>query len=198
MSTALEDTKRLVGLQSPWRFFESLYRSLPVDRAFLINIYVYIKYFGLDRGDEQRENFAEVSEETSNTPFGPLVEVNVLSSVGRLPKEMTEYGDVPRHKFVVGIHNPDIPNPWDYASNHDFDFACSFISKRQLLNEILSFPTFSSEFDQTLFRNTLLKASGIFTLTYLFASTFLTLEIPRRALSVSRLHGWRPILLIRS
>ena len=73
---------------------------------------------------------------------------------------MAEQGDLPRHKFVVGVHNPDVPNPWDYALNHDFDFACTFISRPQLQNEILSVPTNSPQSNQLLFTNALLRPSG--------------------------------------
>jgi|SRR5579859_1711287 hypothetical protein len=74
---------------------------------------------------------------------------------------MADYGEPPRHKFVVGVHNPEIPNPWDYAINHDFDFACTFISRPQLQNEIMSCPLNSPEMKQVLFKNALLRPSGI-------------------------------------
>jgi hypothetical protein len=73
---------------------------------------------------------------------------------------MAEYGDGPRHKFVVGVHNPDVPNPWDYALNHDFDFACILISRPQLQSEILSLPPISPQLNQVLFKNALLRPSG--------------------------------------
>jgi hypothetical protein len=75
---------------------------------------------------------------------------------------MAEYSsaDGPRHKFVVGVHNPDVPNPWDYALNHDFDFACTFISRPQLQTEIQTFPPNSPQLNQILFKNALLKPSG--------------------------------------
>ena len=73
---------------------------------------------------------------------------------------MAEYGDGPRHKFVVGVDNPDVPNPWDYALKHDFDFACTFISRPQLQNEILTFPPNSPQLNQVLFKNSLLRPSG--------------------------------------
>jgi hypothetical protein len=68
----------------------------------------------------------------------------------------------PRHRFVVGVHNPEIPNPWDYALNHDFDFACTFISRPQLEAEILAQVPDTPEFNQVLFQNALLKPSGTF------------------------------------
>jgi hypothetical protein len=67
----------------------------------------------------------------------------------------------PRHRFVVGVHNPEIPNPWDYALNHDFDFACTFISRPQLETEILAQVPDTPQFNQVLFQNALLKPSGI-------------------------------------
>jgi hypothetical protein len=73
---------------------------------------------------------------------------------------MTDYGEPPRHKFVVGVHNPNVPNPCDYALNHDFDFACTFISRPQLQSEIVAFPPSSPQFNQVLFKNALLKPSG--------------------------------------
>ena len=73
---------------------------------------------------------------------------------------MTDYGEPPRHKFVVGVHNPDVPNPCDYALNHDFDFACTFISRPQLQSEIVAFLPSSPQFNQILFKNALLKPSG--------------------------------------
>jgi len=73
---------------------------------------------------------------------------------------MTDYGEPPRHKFVVGVHNPDVPNPCDYALNHDFDFACTFISRPQLQSEVATIPPNSSQFNQVLFNNALLKPSG--------------------------------------
>jgi hypothetical protein len=73
---------------------------------------------------------------------------------------MTSYAEAPRHKFVVGVHNPEAPNPWDYALNHDFDFACTFISRPQLQNEIVKFTPTSPEFNRVLFKNALLRPSG--------------------------------------
>ena len=73
---------------------------------------------------------------------------------------MADPGDAPRHKFVVGVHNPDVPNPWEYALNHDFDFACTFISRPQLQSEILSSPPKSVQWNQVLFKNALLRPSG--------------------------------------
>ena len=73
---------------------------------------------------------------------------------------MAEYGDSRRHKFVVGVHNPEVPNPWDYALNHDFDFACAFISRPELQNEILTLPPNSPQLNQVLFKNALLRSSG--------------------------------------
>ena len=73
---------------------------------------------------------------------------------------MNDYGEPPRHKFVVGVHDPDVPNPCDYALNHDFDFACTFISRPQLQSEIVAFPPSSPQFHEILFKNALLKPSG--------------------------------------
>ena len=73
---------------------------------------------------------------------------------------MTDYGDAPRHKFVIGVHNPDVPNPWDYALNHDFDFTCTFVSRRQLQNEVSGLSPNSAQFSRVLLENTLLKPSG--------------------------------------
>jgi hypothetical protein len=75
---------------------------------------------------------------------------------------MADYGDGPRHKYVVGVHNPDVPNPWDYALSHDFDFACTFISRPQLQTESIALGPDSSDFNITLCRNALLRPSGIF------------------------------------
>jgi hypothetical protein len=66
----------------------------------------------------------------------------------------------PRHKFVVGIHNPDVPNPWEYALQHGFDFSCSLISRTQLKNEISIYRPGSREFDETLLKNAVLRSSG--------------------------------------
>ena len=73
---------------------------------------------------------------------------------------MTEYEDAPRHKFVVGIHSPTVLNPWEYALSHDFDFACSFISRPQLQSEIAHVMLGSPQFEDVLFNNTLLRPSG--------------------------------------
>jgi len=74
---------------------------------------------------------------------------------------MTEFNNEgPRHKFVVGVHNPDVPNPWDYALKHDFDFACTFISRPQLENEVLAHSPRSPEFEEVLFANALLRPTG--------------------------------------
>lgn len=73
---------------------------------------------------------------------------------------MAQYGDGPRHKFVIGVYNPEVPNPWDYALNHDFDFASTFISRPQLQNEILTIPPNSPQLNQVLFENALLRPSG--------------------------------------
>jgi hypothetical protein len=73
---------------------------------------------------------------------------------------MTEYGEAPRHKYVVGVHNPDVPNPCDYALSHDFDFACTFISRPQLQAEIRAFAPNSPQLNQVLFKNALLRPSG--------------------------------------
>jgi hypothetical protein len=73
---------------------------------------------------------------------------------------MADYEEPPRHKFVVGIHNPEIPNPWEYALDHDFDFACVFISRSQLQQEVASLSPDSREFNAALFRNALLRPSG--------------------------------------
>jgi len=70
-------------------------------------------------------------------------------------------GDGPRHKYVVGVHNSDVPNPWDYALSHDFDFACTFISRPQLQAESLALAPQSPDFNVTLCRNALLRPSGI-------------------------------------
>jgi hypothetical protein len=77
---------------------------------------------------------------------------------------MADYGDGPRHKYVVGVHNPDVPNPWDYALSHDFDFACTFISRPQLQAESIALAPQSSDFNVTLCRNALLRPSGILAL----------------------------------
>ena len=79
----------------------------------------------------------------------------------RLCCRMAEYGDTPRHKFVVGVHNPDVPSPWDYALSHGFDFACTFISRAQLQSELLSLSPHSPEFNRALCRNALLRPSGM-------------------------------------
>jgi PRMT5 TIM barrel domain len=68
--------------------------------------------------------------------------------------------DAPPRRFVVGVHNPEIPNPWDYALNHDFDFACTFISRPQLQTELLAQPLDSPQLNQVLFKNALLRPSG--------------------------------------
>src|SRR5579862_3082494 len=73
---------------------------------------------------------------------------------------MAEFSEAPRHKFVVGVHNPDVPNPWEYALKHDFDFACTFISRPQLEHEVLAQSPSSSQFDDVLFKNALLRPSG--------------------------------------
>lgn len=73
---------------------------------------------------------------------------------------MADQGELPRHKFVVGVHNPDVPNPCEYALNHDFDFACTFISRPQLQNEALSLPPNSPQLNQVLLNNALLRPSG--------------------------------------
>ena len=75
---------------------------------------------------------------------------------------MADHGDAPRHKFVVGVLNPDIPNPWDYALSHGFDFACTFISRPELQSELLSLSPQSPEFNTALCRNALLRPSGMF------------------------------------
>jgi len=74
---------------------------------------------------------------------------------------MADYGDTPRHKFVVGVHNPDVPSPWDYALSHGFDFACTFISRAQLQSEVLPLSPHSPEFNTALCRNALLRPSGM-------------------------------------
>ena len=73
---------------------------------------------------------------------------------------MTDYGDPGRHKFVVGIYNPDGPDPWGYALERNFDFACVFISRPELQNEVATLPPGSAQFDQVLINNTLLRPSG--------------------------------------
>ena len=83
---------------------------------------------------------------------------------------MTDYGEPPRHKFVVGVHNPDVPNPCDYALNHDFDFACTFISRPQLQSEIVAVLPSSPQFNQIVFKNALLKPSGKRVCWYSFAN----------------------------
>jgi hypothetical protein len=80
---------------------------------------------------------------------------------------MTDQGDAPRHKFVVGVHNPDVPNPCDYALNHDFDFACTFISRPQLQNEVLTLSPNSPQLNQVLLKNALLRPSGTLTMSSL-------------------------------
>lgn len=83
-----------------------------------------------------------------------------FGALSKAISSMAEYADGPRHKFVVGIYNPDVPNPWDYALNHDFDFACTFISRPQLQSEILALPPTSPQLKQVLFKNALLSPSG--------------------------------------
>ena len=73
---------------------------------------------------------------------------------------MNNYGDPSRHKFVVGVYNPDAPNPCDYALSHGFDFACTFISRPQLQTEIPAVHPGSAQFNQVLFKNAVLKPSG--------------------------------------
>src|SRR6202035_4563997 len=84
---------------------------------------------------------------------------------------MAEPGDGPRHKFVVGVHNPDAPNPWDYALNHGFDFGCTFISRPQLQSEIMSLPPNAPQSNQVLFTNALLRPSGAFSFLQLYRGT---------------------------
>jgi hypothetical protein len=73
---------------------------------------------------------------------------------------MADSADALRHKFVVGVYNLDVPNPWDYALSHGFDFSCGFISRPQLQHEALALPPNSPHLDQVLFKNALLKPEG--------------------------------------
>jgi hypothetical protein len=99
-----------------------------------------------------------------HTPYGhstvTWTRARAFEDLLKAMSSMAEYGDGPRHKFVVGVHNPDVPNPWDYALNHDFDFACILISRPQLQSEILSLPPISPQLNQVLFKNALLRPSG--------------------------------------
>jgi hypothetical protein len=66
----------------------------------------------------------------------------------------------PPHKFVVGIHSPGVPNPCEYALSHGFDFACTFISRPQLEDEIRGSDPKSAECDEILLKNAVLHPSG--------------------------------------
>jgi hypothetical protein len=71
-----------------------------------------------------------------------------------------EYREALRYQ-LIGIHNPVLSHPLDYES---FDFACTPLSQPQLRDEVRSLDVLSPEFNQVLFKNTLLKASGNTTL----------------------------------